>query len=525
MPPPASRVLLRAGSVVSPAHPAATALLTVGDAVSWVGDEQGADSRARDVDTVVNLEGRLVTPGFVDAHVHLAKTGFALQNLDLGSATSRSDALDRLAARSAATPAGPLFAHGWDESRWPDGQPFTGRELERAVDGRVAYVSRVDSHSAVVSTALVALDPVVRTASGWRGDGIVERDAHHRARAVVDSLLDETQRSGALLTALQAAAAQGITSVHEANAPHISPYDDIELLQALRAEHAVPEVVSYWGALHGGDHPDAPVAGFAGDLCVDGALGSRTAALCAPYADADSAGHLYLDATQIRDHVVWCTRRGLQAGFHVIGDRALFEVADGLRAAADQVGVPALRAARHRLEHVEMPSPDVLATVADLGVVASVQPAFDAAWGRPGELYEQRLGSRRAHPMNPFGSMVRAGVVLAFGSDSPVTPLDPWGAVRAAVDQHDDDERLSVVAAFEAHTRGGHRARGNDAGGLLVPGADASYAVWDRGPDVVPSQPGALPDITNGPLPTCVRTVVSGAPAFDAAALSYEEPS
>ena len=138
------------------------------------------------------------------------------------------------------------------------------------------------------------------------------------------------------------------------------------------------------------------VAGFAGDLCVDGALGSRTAALGSPYSDAESCGHLYLDDSQIRDHVVFCTERGIQAGFHVIGDRGLEAVTSGLRQAADKVGVEAIVAARHRLEHVEMPAPADLAAIAELGVVASVQPAFDAAWGAPGELYEQRLGRTRS---------------------------------------------------------------------------------------------------------------------------------
>ena len=108
------------------------------------------------------------------------------------------------------------------------------------------------------------------------------------------------------------------------------------------------------------------------------------------------SGHLYLDREQVRAHVVACTRAGKQAGFHVIGDRAMREVASRTASAAADVGVDAMVAARHRLEHVEMPDADVIETMADLGVVASVQPAFDAAWGAPGELYDQRLGWERA---------------------------------------------------------------------------------------------------------------------------------
>jgi len=517
MPSLPSRVLLRGGSVHSPAHPAATAMVTVGDLVAWVGDEAGAAGWLDDVDDVVDLDGRLVTPGFVDAHTHLSKTGFALQTLDLSAASSLTGALDQLARGSAGSREGVLFAHGWDESRWPEGRPFTGSELERAVGGRVAYVSRVDAHSAVVTGALVEKDAAIMTLPGWRGDGVVERDAHHAARAVVDALRSADARSGALLLALRRAASVGITSVHEINAPHIAPYDDIDLVRSLRAEHDLPHVVGYWGALQGGDHPDADVAGFAGDLCADGAIGSRTAALNTPYADADGSGHLYVDAEQVRDHVVWCTRRGVQAGFHVIGDRAVDEVVSGLCRAADVLGAARMIAARHRLEHVEMPAAGALSVMAALGVVASVQPAFDAAWGGSGALYEQRLGVRRAGGMNPFATMQRAGIVLAFGSDSPVTPLAPWGAVRAAVLHTRGDERLTVSDAFEAHTRGGHRARRDDQGGVLVPGSDASYAVWDLEGSADTAATGGLPDVGQSDrLPACVRTVVSGAVAFEA---------
>jgi len=467
-----------------------------------------------------------VTPGFVDAHVHLSKTGFALQTVDLGHAATLVKALDMLTGHARGNDAVVLFAHGWDESRWPEGRPFTGAELDRAVGNRVAYASRVDAHSAVVSSALVERDPGISALDGWRGDGVVERDAHHAARSVVDALRTRADRERALLMALRQASRAGITSVHEVNAPHIAPYDDAEIVAALRAEHALPEVVGYWGALLGGEWADEPgVAGFAGDLCVDGALGSRTAALSSPYADADTGGHLYLDDIQIRDHVVWCTEKGVQAGFHVIGDRGLESVMSGLRQAAEKTGVDAMVAARHRLEHVEMASPAAISVISALNLVGSVQPAFDAAWGGPGGLYERRLGAARSAPMNPFASMHRAGVTLAFGSDSPVTPMDPWAGVRAAVCHHNPDERLSARVAFAAHTQGGHRARRDDRAGLLVPGAAASYAVWETETLLATGDRDiggtGLPDLSaGGPLPACVQTVVSGALVFDA-----EQPS
>ncbi|MBA2559084.1 MAG: amidohydrolase family protein, partial [Propionibacteriales bacterium] len=306
------------------------------------------------------------------------------------------------------------------------------------------------------------------------------------------------------------AASQGIGCVHEVNAPHIAPFDDLALIAELTSSEPLPTVVGYWGELFGGDADAEAVSGYAGDLNVDGSIGSHTAYLRDAYADAPTRGYGYLNAEQIGKHVAYCTERTLQAGFHVIGDAALDAVVDGLRRASAEVGREELIRCRHRLEHVEMPSAEVTDTIAELGVVASVQPAFDAAWGAAGQLYEQRLGTR-AQRMNPFASFHDAGVVLAFGSDSPVTPMNPWAGVRAAVFHSNRDERLDVRTAFDAATVGGHRAGRRDDAGVLTPGSPATYAVWEA---PTPLDRG-LPNLTSdGPLPSCVSTVVDGAPIF-----------
>ena len=528
------RVLLRGGSVYAPGTPFATAALTVGSEIAWIGGEEGAAAHADSVDTVVDLNGRLVTPGFVDAHVHLAATGFALESLDLSGARSPREALDALAAAADRSTGSIVLAFGWDETTWTEPRALSLEEVDRAVGQRAAYLSRVDSHSAVVSSGLLRHDPSISKREGWHGDGRVERDAHHAARQVTHRLQSPADRERALRRALDTAASRGITSVHELNAPHIAPFSDFAAIAAITALPA-PEVVGYWGERLGGEGLESdgalPLAGFAGDLTVDGAIGSRTAALHAPYADSDTSGHLYLTRDEVAEHVEFCTRRGVQAGFHVIGDRALAETVDGLLGAEQAVGTDAFVAARHRLEHVEMPTPEQVAVLARLGVVASVQPAFDAAWGGAGRLYETRLGAQRARPMNPFGSMARAGVVLAFGSDSPVTPLDPWGGVRAAAFHCEPSERLPVKAAFSAATRGGHRARRDDAAGVLAPGAEATYAVWEVEPLSVQT-PGErvatssidpragvpeLPDLQpDAALPRCALTVVAGSVVYDA---------
>jgi predicted amidohydrolase YtcJ len=181
-------------------------------------------------------------------------------------------------------------------------------------------------------------------------------------------------------------------------------------------------------------------------------------------------------------------------------------VAAGLAAAGEALGEERVRAARHRVEHVEMVSPGAIQVLARLGVVASVQPAFDRLWGGPAGMYAERLGAERAVTLNPFAAMREAGVVLAFGSDSPVTAMDPWGAVRSAVDHHTPGSRLDVSAAFEAHTRGGWAAARRDDEGVLRAGAPATFAVWAC---PVVDEAARLPALDAGP-PTCTTTVVRG---------------
>ena len=405
-----------------------------------------------------------------------------------------------------------IVGQGWDERGWPDAHPPTRAELDRAGGGRPVYLARIDVHSAVVSSPVLDQHPGIQQLPGYRSDGLLSRDAHHVVRGLVNGLFSDADRRSAARRALTAVAAQGVATMHELGGPHLGPLEDLTRVREVGAELGL-DVVTYWGELA---TPDSiarayavGAAGLAGDLCIDGALGSRTAALTDSYADAPDAGARYLSDTDIAEHIVACTRAGLQAGFHGIGDDAVAAAVDGFRRAAEVLGAAAIRAGRHRLEHLEMVAADDLATLAELGVVASVQPAFDALWGRPGELYEQRLGAARASTMNPFGSMHRAGVVLAFGTDAPVTPLAGWAMVRDARWHCRPEERLSTEIAFAAATSGGHRAAGIDGAGLLAPGARADLAIWDLADG--PADPGALPELPPGdPLPTCVGTVANG---------------
>ena len=539
---PSRSVLYRGGSVYAPSSPFAEALLTVGSSVAWIGSDAAAAGHADSADEIVELDGALVTAAFVDAHAHVTETGLASTGVDLTTAVSVRDALDSVAAAARTTAAtDPVLGHGWDERLWPEQRPPTRAELDRATAGRAVYLSRIDVHSAVVSSAM-AESLGLADLEGWSTDGRVERAASHAARRLTREGISTSRRRSLQRAALQAAAAAGIGAVHEMSAPHIAPAADLVELVDLADSEPLPQVVAYRGTLVRDEDelsavlPELPaLAGLAGDLCADGSVGSRTCGLKAPYADAEPGsatdrGHVYLDVHEVRDHVITCTRAGMQGGMHVIGDAAADVVLAGFEAAAQVVGESEIRRARHRLEHVELVDDAVVARLAALGISASVQPAFDAAWGGTDGMYAQRLGPERALAMNPLASFAREGVLLALGSDSPVTPFDPWGWVAAAAWHRNARQRISARAAFLAATRGGHRAAREDAGGVLAVGAPATLAVWEVADLVVQAPderlsawstdprsgtPG-LPDLTPGaPRPTCRRTVVNGTVVHD----------
>ncbi|PVE19893.1 amidohydrolase family protein [Arthrobacter sp. Bz4] len=536
---PTRPILYRNGSVYSAADPFATAMLVDGDTVAWIGSEHAAESLADATMTVVDLAGALITPGFVDSHVHTTETGLALESIDLSSCTGITDLLDRVAA-AARTGVSTVLGHGWDESRWPERMVPTAGQLDAAGGGKHVYLARADVHSAVVSGSLAAaLD--LANLDGW-DNGFVVRDAHVTARLASRDLADG-ERSAYQSAALRRAAANGIVAVAEMGAPHISPVADLQALLRIGQDplgEQLPEILPYWGQpvtsvtelqevldLFGGS-----LAGIGGDLNVDGSLGSRTAALREPYADDVHRGSVFLQADTVAAHLGAATSIGMQAGFHVIGDAGLDVVLQGLALAADAHGIEAVRRARHRLEHVELADAEAIARLVHFGVTVSAQPAFDARWGAAGGLYSQRLGAARMTGMNPFASFLAAGVPLCFGSDSPVTSLNPWATLRASVMHNNPAQRISARAAFIAHTRAGWRAvgTGHPLLGQLVPGAPASYAVWEVEELMVQTadsrvqswstDPRAgtplLPALDTGADPVCLETVHRGRQLFQA---------
>lgn len=533
-------VLYRNGSVYTAADPFATAMLVDGDTVAWVGSEQAASSIADSSMEIIDLHGALVAPGFVDSHVHLTETGIALGSLQLGGIRSARQLLDAVAA---AKGDGPLLGYGWDESTWEDPALPAAAELELAAGGRSVFLARVDAHSALVSSSLAAAAGLGGL-DGYTTGSQVKRAAHTAARQEARRL-PEASLLAYQRRALTEAAENGYVALAEMAAPHIGGVPDLRLAATWNTAsgEAMPEILPYWGELATSeeqarallDDLGVSVRGLAGDLNIDGSIGSRTAALRAGYSDAaGERGNLYVSAEQAGAHLAACSLLGIQGGFHVIGDAGLDAALEALEIAAADVGEQRIRAAGHRFEHVELADADAVQQLARYAVTVSAQPGFDAAWGSDAGMYAQRLGSR-SRSMNPFASFYAAGVPISFGSDSPVTPLRPWSSVRACLEHHNHAERISARAAFLGHTRAGWRAAKyhNPMAGQLVPGAPASFAVWEVEELMVQVADGRvqswstdprartplLPALDNGTDPVCLQTVRDGIELYSSTAL------
>jgi predicted amidohydrolase YtcJ len=552
--------LYRGGLVHAASDPFAEAILIDDGVVTWIGANDTAAGLAARTDRVIDLDGALVAPAFVDAHVHLLETGLALESVDLSpSATpTRAAAFDALAAGArrldATDPGGTqaLLAFGWDDAGW-GATPLTREELDAVAAGRPVYAAHVDVHHGVVSSALAA-SAGLHLLRGWDESGLVVGEALRAARQVTQTI-PASRRTRAYRAALNQAAALGIAAVHEMSAPHTDSREGLREVVRLAQDEAVPQVVAYRGELVASADEardllaDLPfLAGIGGDLNIDGTIAARTAALRQPYsggrepggrepgglgpAGADGRGLAYLDAATIAAHLAACSAVGVQGGFHAVGDRAMDLVIAGLDEAAATLGAGPLRLAQHRIEHGLFVDAAALASLLLYGVSLSIQPAWAAAWAGPHGLWTERLGLARAANVLPFADFASAGIPLAFGSDSPVTPLHPWQAVRAAVSHEDPDQRLSGRAAFRAHTRGGWRIAGLDetGAGELTVGAPAHLAVWRaQSYGVLSSGRGIaswsaearagqalLPDVhADAPEPVCLQTVRAGVPIYD----------
>lgn len=516
VPAPHPVTLYRNGVVHSAADPFAEAVLVADGQVAWLGPEDAAHRVADGADRVVDLNGALVAPAFVDAHAHVRLAGLAAGATDL-TALTPAQVLDAVAT----APGDLVLGLGWTPA--PHAEPPRPEELARASGGR----------------PVVLLDAELAMA---QATGELRADDGHDVLAgfAVGAVLDSAtaRLGGAVEAGLSAAAAAGVVAVHEHSMPALESRAGLAALLARTApdDSGAPQVIGYRAELcETSDDARAVLAdipgltGIGGDVAVDGTLAAWRAALRAPYADDHGTdGALLLAAEQVANHVASVTRAHAQAGLRVHGDRALAEALVGFRAASDVEGIAALHAAGHRLDGVELVDAAALATMVLLGLRAVLQPAEVV---RRMEVAAARLGPLRVGSVLPVADLAGAGVPLALGSG--VGGFDPWAAVRAAVLHPEVEQRVSARAAFRAHTRGGWRLAGLDGTGagevrigapahlaiwqaeeLVVQAPEGRLAAWSTDPRAgTPLLPALAPDL---PAPRCLRTLRAGHVIHDA---------
>lgn len=427
----------------------------------WVAFEDGKIVAVGDEDPpgeVMRVDGTIL-PGLIDAHVHLTTTGLYDLGLDFRQARSVDDLLRDLRAHLARDRSEWLIGGNFDPGRNPDARMPTRHELDRVAPDRMLLVSRADGHScALNSKALEALG-IAPGEGAQLGDdgtlsGVLAGQANYETRRAFFGSLPASMIEGAQRRGCQIALSRGVTAMHEMAGGSYMGDKDFEVLMENRSDYPV-NVEPYLSTTDIGKVVGAGLDRIGGDLFLDGSIGSMTAGMSEPYEGTQESGSLYRADEEIVAFFAESTAAGLQTGVHAIGDAAIEQALRCHEIARASLGPEAAVGAlslRHRIEHFECVSSDQLERAARLGLVASVQPAFDAYWGGPDGMYASRLG-RRAAGMNPFSAMIANGLIVAGGSDSTVTPLDPFIGMAAAVDHQTDGlgtDRASALLMFSS---------------------------------------------------------------------------
>jgi predicted amidohydrolase YtcJ len=460
-------------------HPRAEALAVMGDRIVAVGSRAQIDSWRGPQTKVIDTGGKLVLPGFNDAHVHFVQGGAQLDQVNLVDAATLEEFAKRIAAQVKKTPKGEWILGGrWDETKWPKPELPT-RELVDPVTGDTPiFVERYDGHEALANSAAMKLAGIDAKTPDLPG-GIIVRDANGNPTGVFKDAamtlmykaippMTHEQRLRAARGALKHAASLGVTSVQHMNPefPDVAAYSELAEKGELTTRiYAVPMETDWrdqakvgirraWGSSY---LRLGAVKGYA-----DGSLGSRTACMFEPFTDDPGNRGLLSDEmhppSAMRDRLMQADAAGLQVRVHAIGDRAISMMLDIF---ADIEKEHGYHDQRFAIEHAQHMAQKDFERFANLHVIASMQPYHaidDGRWA------EARLGHDRARYSYAWRSFLDHGVTLAFGTDWPVAPLDPmlglYAAVtRATLDGKNPDgwipeEKITLPEAIEAYTMG-----------------------------------------------------------------------
>ncbi len=490
-----------------PAKPEAQALaVSKGKVVATGSREELLAAASATPPRVVELKDAVIVPGLEDAHAHLAGLGRSLTVVDLNGATKLSEVLERVKGAPKSSYQGDwLIGRGWDQNDWqPNERSFPDRKgLDALYPKTPVWLTRIDGHAAWVNSEALKRAGITKATKDPQGGRII-RDAKGEATGVlVDNAMDlvgdklphasPEQAAERLSLALRRCAEVGLTAVHDAG----MDLGTFELLQQWDAAGRLPIRVYAMAEGSGGSSQAYLERGTFGGrhlmmkgvkFLLDGALGSRGAALHAPYSDEPSqSGLLMFKPEEYEAKVRAFMERGFQVNTHAIGDKANTLVIEIVGRVAKETKTEGLR---HRLEHAQILRVEDIPKLAQAGMVASMQPTHatsDMPWA------EARVGKERLKGAYAWKSFLKAGAHLAFGSDFPVEDPRPLLGLYAARTRQDADgkpeggwlpeERLSGEEALAAFTTGAaYAAFAENERGRLSPGMAADFVALSTDP-------------------------------------------
>src|SRR5215813_2402345 len=482
-------------ATMDPAVPSAQAMAIAGEGIAWVGSDAEAQKRFPSVKNTIDLRGATVMPGIIDAHTHLLDLGKSLLRLNLKDVATEEDAVARVRERArSARPGEWILGWGWDEGKWaaryPDNEALSRAAPENPVylvglHGFAAWANKKALLIAAVTTA--TKDPengrILRDEKTLEPTGILLNRAQELVSGRVPPVSLE-QSKKAIELAAQECVRNGLTSVHEARVSAIMIQAYRELLHEGRLPLRIyVMLVNEWLQRGPEIDPQHRLTIRAFKLFADGALGSRGAALLAPYSDApETKGLITTPAADVYGLARSSLQKRFQVCTHAIGDAANRMVLDSYERALREVFEA--RDSRFRVEHAQVLAPEDIPRFAKLGVIPSMQPTHctsDKAWA------EKRLGPERVKGAYAWRSLMQTGVHLPLSSDFPGETLNPFYGIYAAITRQDPEgnppggwypeQRLTLHEALKGYT---------------VEGAYAEFEEKDKGS----IEKGKLADLT-----------------------------